>query len=362
MLAGALLFSFTSATGQWQHEVLAGDTLYVIAARYDTTIEELRSENRLTGDRLEIGQVLSLPGRPGFRIEAARDGETLADLARRFGLRSGSVLSANPGVGADEPLPEGTQIRVPPGDGVSFRLAAGKSLLEVAIEHGVAPGDLLEANGLDHLAQPSQGDWILLPTLQSELTAVPGSSDIETRVAEQAVTEERPSWLGPGVLAAAAPVPVRGSDWHAQRQSELLRDVPSLLGAFEPLSEDFVMPLSGSLSSRFGWRDISVGGNRFHGGIDLAVSAGTPVAAARDGVVLRTGWIGAYGYAVYIEHDVALQTRYAHLSQILVQPGEIVRQGDRIGLVGSTGASTGPHLHFEIRIAGLAVDPLPLLR
>jgi murein DD-endopeptidase MepM/ murein hydrolase activator NlpD len=128
--------------------------------------------------------------------------------------------------------------------------------------------------------------------------------------------------------------------------------------AIERPSEAFVFPLDGSLSSGFGWRNISVAGNRFHGGIDLAAPSGTPIAAARDGVVSKAGWVGAYGYVVYLDHGDGSQTRYAHMMRIDVEAGADVRQGDRLGLVGSTGASTGPHLHFELRFAGRAVDPL----
>ncbi len=72
----------------------------------------------------------------------------------------------------------------------------------------------------------------------------------------------------------------------------------------------------------------------------------------------RAGWIGSYGYAIYIDHEDGKQTRYAHLSKILVTPGQKVRQGERIALSGNTGASTGPHVHFEMRVRGVAVDPL----
>jgi murein DD-endopeptidase MepM/ murein hydrolase activator NlpD len=161
---------------------------------------------------------------------------------------------------------------------------------------------------------------------------------------------------------AQVPLQPAPAEWHALRQGELLERSAALLRVFEPLSNGFVMPLSGPLSSRFGWRNISVAGNRFHGGIDVAVDNGTPVAASGDGLVVTAGWVGAYGYAVYLEHADGLQTRYAHLSEVLVVEGELVRQGDTIGLAGSSGASTGPHLHFEIRVAGLAVDPLAYLR
>jgi murein DD-endopeptidase MepM/ murein hydrolase activator NlpD len=147
----------------------------------------------------------------------------------------------------------------------------------------------------------------------------------------------------------------------ADQQVAQLARAAELLRAFERVPEHFIWPVQGRLSSAFGWRNVSVGGNRQHGGIDLAAPTGTLVHAAKGGTVTLSGWVGAYGYAVYLDHGDGSETRYAHLSTLNVQEGQRVRQGDLLGEVGSSGASTGPHLHFEIRFAGVAVDPLPLL-
>ena len=129
-----------------------------------------------------------------------------------------------------------------------------------------------------------------------------------------------------------------------------------------PRIEAFMWPVEGRISSGFGWRNVSVGGNRNHGGIDIVAGSGTPVAASKSGTVTFSGRNGAYGYVVYIDHADGSQTRYAHLSAYFKGAGDSAVQGETIGLVGSTGASTGPHLHFEIRRGGVAIDPLPVLR
>ena len=99
-----------------------------------------------------------------------------------------------------------------------------------------------------------------------------------------------------------------------------------------------------------------------HKGIDIANSTGTSVHAARDGIVTFAGWKGAYGYLVEIAHGDGESTRYAHNSRRRVTKGQVVPQGTRISLMGSTGRSTGPHLHFEIRrSSGAAVNPLSKL-
>ena len=125
-----------------------------------------------------------------------------------------------------------------------------------------------------------------------------------------------------------------------------------------PGPEPLIWPTPGRVTSGYGQRNISVGGNTFHRGIDIGVASNTPVVAARGGRVTRAGWVGAYGYAVYLDHADGSQTRYAHLGKIAVPEGSVVRQGDVIGWVGSSGASTGPHLHFELRQDGRTVNPL----
>lgn len=118
-------------------------------------------------------------------------------------------------------------------------------------------------------------------------------------------------------------------------------------------SQEFVFPLSipSPITSLFGMRTHPIfGDRRFHTGTDLGAPEGTPVLATKDGEVQTADYLGGYGYTVILHHEAGTQeTRYAHLSRILVKPGESVKQGEVVGLVGSTGNSTGPHLHFELR-------------
>lgn len=125
----------------------------------------------------------------------------------------------------------------------------------------------------------------------------------------------------------------------------------------------YIKPISGGrFSSGFGRRSAPTkGASTYHKGVDWATPTGTPVYASCGGVVSRAGWGSGYGYVVYIDHEDGRQTRYGHLSRILVQVGDVVAQGDRIALSGSTGVSTGPHLHFEILIGGSQVNPLNYL-
>ena len=165
-------------------------------------------------------------------------------------------------------------------------------------------------------------------------------------------------------LAALGCASAQGGDARQALRDAQLALLPAALSDLADVrlaSQSFVYPLHGRLSSGFGWRNISVNGNRYHAGVDWAANLGTPVRAARDGTVVRAGWWGTSGYAVALDHGDGSETRYAHLSAVLVAAGAVVRQGDVIGLVGSTGASTGPHLHFELRFGAQAVDPLGYL-
>lgn len=124
------------------------------------------------------------------------------------------------------------------------------------------------------------------------------------------------------------------------------------------------MPVEGvHLTSDFGmrWHPV-IGGRRAHKGVDLAGPLGTPVQATADAVVGKAEWFSSYGLYVALEHGGDIQTRYGHMSRLNVYAGQRVRKGDVIGYIGTTGRSTGPHLHYEVRIAGLAVNPVPYMQ
>ena len=127
-------------------------------------------------------------------------------------------------------------------------------------------------------------------------------------------------------------------------------------------SEGFVWPTAGKLGSGFGPRLHPIlGYTRMHNGLDIGGAQGQPIWASKAGTVLIAGWQGGYGNAVVIGHEGGLTTLYAHMSQISVSVGTQLDTGDFVGQVGSTGLSTGPHLHFEMRVNGNLIDPRPFL-
>jgi murein DD-endopeptidase MepM/ murein hydrolase activator NlpD len=145
----------------------------------------------------------------------------------------------------------------------------------------------------------------------------------------------------------------------AQRQAAGIAGIPEQQAEG---SKSFSWPVSGTITSPFGWRPNPFGGApEFHQGLDIAAPMGTTVTAAAGGTVILAQWYGGYGNYILIDNGAPYSTGYAHLSAIYVSVGQKVKRGQAIGAVGSTGESTGPHLHFEIRINGKPVDPAPRL-
>jgi murein DD-endopeptidase MepM/ murein hydrolase activator NlpD len=142
---------------------------------------------------------------------------------------------------------------------------------------------------------------------------------------------------------------------HMEEQSDVfLKSVLSI-----PLG----LPHYGPVSSEYGYRKNPFGGyiGEFHPGIDIKGSPGDNVYATAEGIVISNDWYGGYGNAVVIDHGNGLRTLYGHLSGVNVVPGQRVKTGDTVGFLGSTGRSTGPHVHYEIRKDGVDIDPVPFL-
>jgi murein DD-endopeptidase MepM/ murein hydrolase activator NlpD len=159
---------------------------------------------------------------------------------------------------------------------------------------------------------------------------------------ERAEAEEMDALVG---VSAELTAKIRAAQAAAARSTD---QTPSASG--------LIWPVSAPITSPFGWR-----WGRMHEGIDLGAPSGSPIAAAAPGTVIYAGWLGGYGNLVVIDHGGGLATAYGHQSRIAVGVGQHVEQGETIGYVGSTGHSTGPHLHFEVRLNGQPADPLGYL-
>ncbi|MDI6871349.1 MAG: M23 family metallopeptidase [Bacillota bacterium] len=229
------------------------------------------------------------------------EGETLSSIAARYRSDVDTLEGLNPDLTGDELRP-GQKLKVMTGRGALYTLREGETLAVVAKRFWVAEEKIRAANGLASDEPVEPGQQIILPDIK----------------------------------------PRRRDDWLASR-------------GLGPLY--LTWPTRGWLSSRFGLR-----WGRMHEGIDIATSWGRQVVASAPGRVEFAGWRSGYGRLVILDHGRGTHTWYAHNSRLLVRPGQQVERGEVIALSGSSGSSTGPHLHFEVRVNGRPQNPLSLLR
>jgi murein DD-endopeptidase MepM/ murein hydrolase activator NlpD len=165
-------------------------------------------------------------------------------------------------------------------------------------------------------------------------------------------------------LSAAEEAQLESLIQEREREIEAQRKAAGIAGTTtdEGAPGSFSWPVTGTITSPFGWRSNPFGGSpEFHPGLDIGAPTGTTVTAAASGTVIMAQWYGGYGNYILIDHGGGLSTGYGHLSAIYVANGQSVTRGQAIGAVGATGQATGPHLHFEVRVNGKPVDPAPRL-
>lgn len=289
--------------GSVMHVVEKGETLWGIGTQYGVTVEQLIRLNEMSEpDRLVVGQKLVV--RQGeAKIHIVQRGETLTKIARQYGVRSHDLIALNE-LTTPDLLSIGQQLIIVPRWQRTHRVVAGDTLWDIAREYEVSVGAIRAANSLDDPSLLSIGKELVIPS------------------------------VGGGDFGPAVPV----------------------LGRVTMGGPMMAWPVEGRITSGYGQR-----WGRMHYGLDIAAPIGTPVRAALAGTVTYSDWAGTYGMLVTIDHGGGVETRYAHNSGLLVKVGDRVQQGQRIALVGTTGESTGPHLHFEIVENGDRRDPITRL-
>jgi murein DD-endopeptidase MepM/ murein hydrolase activator NlpD len=239
----------------------------------------------------------------GWGTYTVRRGDTVSGIAMEHHLSMDAIIASN-GIANVKRLREGETLRVPNMDGIPYTVKRGDSISKISAAMGVPQEAILDANDIQNDAI-SQGTVLFIPGARMK-------------------REELKMAMGDGDL--------------------------------------FTYPIRGRLTSPFGWRNDPISGvRRHHSAIDLAAATGVPVKAAQDGKVAVVGFDATYGRFVILEHSGGYQTMYAHMSMVSAKQGGFVTQGAKIGEVGSTGYSTGPHLHFALYKNGRAVNPLEFL-
>jgi murein DD-endopeptidase MepM/ murein hydrolase activator NlpD len=292
-------------------------------AAFSTPIAPIASNNDLGAIVRQVWLKTDITSKTTYTVSeyTVQPGDALFSIAAQFKIKPETLMWANDDIlnGSPDSLRIGQVFKVPPVDGVYYKVQTGDTLASIATKFSANLDDILNwpGNNIDLTTQKvNPGDYVMVPGGHEKLVV----------------------WVVPSVASSGA-----------------LNKAGNPCGA-GPVGNGFIWPTANHFLS----------GNDFwsgHPGIDIAAGLGVPVWAASAGTVTiaQGGWNGGYGNVVMIDHNNGYLTVYGHLSQINVSACEGVAAGQGIGLAGSTGNSTGPHLHFEIRQNGVAVDPWYLL-
>jgi len=335
-----------------EHVVKAGETLSDIAVAHGVPMSDIVKANELkNANRLSEKQILLVPNSGAAveatleevltrkaRLVAAREkvlpikitayvvaeGDSLWSIANSQNLEIDTLFGCNdlrnPNV-----IRPGATLRIPNQDGIFYKVKSGETLAGIAKRYGIAADRVREANGDAALNPLTAGKEIFLPGARPEAVESPASSSSSRSGASS---------------SKSSSAKVSGSS-----------------------SRSYRWPVVGKINSPFGWRRHPVTRRRdFHTGIDIKAPRGRTIQAARGGRVEYSGWMGGYGRVVVIDHGDGYSTLYAHCTSLSVRKGQSVSQGQAIATVGTTGRTTGPHLHFEVRRGNNPVNPLGMLR
>jgi len=251
-----------------------------------------------------------------YTVEA---GDTISRIANKFGISINTILWEND-LRATSVIKPGNQLRILPTSGIAHTVTRGQTLGQIARLYDIDESKILETNGLSNPNQIAAGAKLIIPG-GSQLASASPAQTVNRQVStslKQIITDKK----------SASVIPAGGR---------------------------MVWPTAGyRITQYYSWR---------HTGVDIANKIGTPIYAADSGVVTSVGYNrGGYGNQIIIDHGGGKQTRYAHLSSFDVKTGNRVTKGQYIGAMGSTGRSTGPHLHFEVMINGARYNPLNYVR
>lgn len=268
----------------------------------------------------EVIQPTQVADRTQTEVYVVESGDTLGHIAEKFGLNLATILWAND-LTYRSTINLGQEITIPPKDGVSYTVESGDTLSSIARSYSISTTEIMAENGLSSANKLAIGDELFLPNAEPPST----TSTTTTRTTATITTlftPPEPTSTAPTTSTPSASGWVWPTDWRV-------------------------------ITQYYGWR---------HTGIDVDGHYETNSYAARDGVVIYSGWRNGYGITVEIDHGDGFMTRYAHHAQNYVSVGDVVVAGQAIAQTGTTGRSTGTHLHFEIIKGGRFLNPLDYVR
>lgn len=250
-----------------------------------------------------------------------QEGDTIGSIARSFGVNAGTILWSN-GLTERQYIRPGDALRIPPVSGILVTLKKGDTVAKLAKRYGADAEEILAMNRVTDETALALGTELVIPG-----GAPPLPDQTLAAIATRAAQPAAPSGVKKPADANTKNLPAAKLLW----------------------------PTSGhAITQYYGWR---------HTGIDLDGDYSSPLYAAYDGVVEKSGWnSGGYGNMILIRHPNGMMTRYAHASKLFVKAGDAVKRGQVIAMMGTTGRSTGTHLHFEVYVNGVRTNPLPYIR
>ena len=292
------------ASSNYEYEALSGAmsrfAMVGLSDKVDANGNVLADDGSiLTAQSVGVGESVT------FQTYTVRAGDSISTISRKFGLSNISTLIAVNDISNVRTLRSGQKLRIPSVDGLVYKVQAGDTLNSLSVKYHVSVEEILDANDLS-TETLSTGTELFIPGAKMDSTELK-----------------------------------------------------------KAMGELFSYPILASwrLTSKFGPRkDPFTGVASNHTGIDMACPTGTPIRAAMSGIVAYVGWSNIFGNYIIINHGNGYQSLYGHMSQTIAKKGQAVDHNTKIGLVGSTGYSTGPHLHFTIYKNGNLVDPLSLLK
>lgn len=255
-----------------------------------------------------------IPQRTEIVYYTVQNGDTVSTIARRFNLTVNTILWAN-NLSALSLIRPGDTLTILPYSGVLYTVKSGDTVAKIANRYSVSADKILSCNNLGSGLKAGQK------------LIIPGA----VRIAETVAAKPASTYTGVSVIRDLVKTPVA--------------KITGSLMAWPTVGH--------TITQYFSWH---------HPGVDIANKTGTPVYAADSGTVIFAGWATGYGNSIVIDHGGGKKTRYGHSSKLLVSVGDEVEKGDKIMLMGSTGWSTGPHLHFEVIINGTKYNPLNYIR